>query len=237
MRDRPATAESTQTPTPSSAPLINRTGESEPKTDRGHRMKAKLLRAARRVYARDGFAAARIVDIVAEAEASAGTFYRYFDDKHAALMALLEGLFADFYHLSRSPWQSSNPTLSIFITTRRYFEVYRDNGDLMKLLLEVAQTDDEVRDLWNRSRARFLGRIELALTRGQEEGVIRKPLDCKLCASLLGGMTEQFAYMSFVLRLEPDRSLDEITEAVVDLWTRATFVSPSSEPAAQGGTT
>lgn len=200
----------------------------EPKTPRGQRMKAKLLEAARTVFARDGFTQARIADIVDAAGAANGSFYRYFTNKHDVLLALLQRLLDDFYELSRSPWQPGDPQQSMFITTKRYFELYRDRSDLMALLIEVAQTDNDVKELWNQSRSRFLSRIEGALARGQRDGVVREPLDCKLAASLLGGMTEQFAYMSFVLGVEPERDLDSVTEAIVDLWARGVLLEPPS---------
>lgn len=197
----------------------------EPKTPRGRRMKANLLQAARTVFAKDGFAQARITDIVEQAGASNGSFYRYFTNKHEVLMALLERLLNDFYELARSPWQPSDPKQSMFITTRRYLEIYRNHSDLMALLIEVVQTDDDVKELWNQARARFFNRIEGALVRGQRDGAVRDPLDCALMASLLGSMTEQFAYMSFVLGVEPERDVDEVTSAIVEVWARAVLVA------------
>ncbi len=50
----------------------------------------KLLKAARRVFARDGFDAARIEDIAAEAGHTRGAFYANFDTKEDLFFALLE---------------------------------------------------------------------------------------------------------------------------------------------------
>lgn len=197
-----------------------------PKTPRGERMRAALLEAARGVFARDGFAGSRISDIVKDAGASNGSFYRYFNNKHEVLVALLQQLLDDFYELARSPWVPDDPRRSMYATTRRYLELYADGRDLMALLVEVSQTDPDVRDIWNKSRARFFRRVEGALRRGQQDGVVRAELDCPLAASLLGAMTEQFAYMSFVLHVEPERDLDEVTGTIVDLWARAVLVEP-----------
>lgn len=198
----------------------------QPKTPRGHRMKAVILEAARGVFARDGFAGSRISDIVDAAGASNGSFYRYFNNKHEVLMDLLGQLLDNFYVLARSPWEPSDPKQSMYLTTKRYLELYAEGRDLMALLVEVSQTDMEVREIWNQSRSRFFKRIEGALKRGQRDGVARKPLDCPMAASLLGAMTEQFAYMSFVLGVEPERSLEEVSTAIVDLWARAVLVKP-----------
>jgi AcrR family transcriptional regulator len=52
--------------------------------------RAKLLKAAQRIFARDGFEAARIEDIAAEAGHSRGAFYANFDTKQDLFLALLE---------------------------------------------------------------------------------------------------------------------------------------------------
>lgn len=207
-------------------------GDLVPKTPRGHRMKATLLSAARVVFARDGFAGSRVADIVEQAGASNGTFYRYFDDKRQMLMALLQQLLDDFYVLARSPWEPTDPKRSMYLTTKRYLELYEERRDLMALLVEVSQTDAEIRELWNQSRARFFKRITGALERGQHDGVVRIDIDVTLSTSLLGAMTEQFAYMSFVLQVEPRRSVDEVSTAIVDLWARAVLAEtrPGGSP-------
>jgi AcrR family transcriptional regulator len=53
-------------------------------------MRRKLLAAALRVFARDGFEAARIEDIAAEAGHTRGAFYANFDTKEDLFFALLE---------------------------------------------------------------------------------------------------------------------------------------------------
>ncbi len=50
----------------------------------------ELLQAAQRVFARDGFHAANVADVAAEAGVSQGTVYHYFDSKDALLMAVFE---------------------------------------------------------------------------------------------------------------------------------------------------
>lgn len=50
----------------------------------------KLLKAARRVFARDGFEAARIDDVATEAGYTRGAFYAHFKSKEAVFLSLLE---------------------------------------------------------------------------------------------------------------------------------------------------
>src|SRR3978361_478776 len=52
--------------------------------------RAKLLVAARKVFAEKGYGEATARDIVRETDLATGTFYNYFADKQAAVMALLD---------------------------------------------------------------------------------------------------------------------------------------------------
>jgi len=53
--------------------------------------RARLLRAAEKVFARDGFEAARLEEIAAEAGYTRGAFYANFSSKEDLFFALLEG--------------------------------------------------------------------------------------------------------------------------------------------------
>lgn len=53
-------------------------------------MRRKLLNSARRIFARDGFQAARIEDIAADAGHTRGAFYAHFQTKEDLFLALLE---------------------------------------------------------------------------------------------------------------------------------------------------
>jgi AcrR family transcriptional regulator len=52
--------------------------------------RAKLLDAARKVFAEKGLAAATARDVVRETDLATGTFYNYFDDKEDAFRAVLD---------------------------------------------------------------------------------------------------------------------------------------------------
>ena len=50
--------------------------------------KTQLLEAAQRVFSRQGFHAATVSDVAAEAGVSQGTVYHYFDSKESLLLAV-----------------------------------------------------------------------------------------------------------------------------------------------------
>ena len=69
-------------------------GQAGRREERKAQNKAKLLAAARRVFAEKGFGEATARDIVRETDLATGTFYNYFRDKEEVFRALLQE-FAD----------------------------------------------------------------------------------------------------------------------------------------------
>lgn len=198
--------------------------EIEPKTRKGRRSKRALLDAARVVFRERGFTYARVSDMAAQAGMSNGAFYRYFKDKHDVLMALLNELIQEMYDFSRVPWQPGDPRHSVIESTFRYLELYRDNADLMRVEIEAAQTEPTVQVVWQEARAMFFQRIARSLRRGQDMGIVRPEVDPDLAASLLGGMTEHYAYLHYVLGEEPHRDLRELTEQISLIWASGVYL-------------
>lgn len=60
------------------------------------RRKAEILRCAARIFMEKGFHGARTEEICAEAGISPGTLFRYFPDKRAIILAIVEIEFADY---------------------------------------------------------------------------------------------------------------------------------------------
>lgn len=199
-----------------------------PRTKKGRSTKQALLLAGRRVFGRDGYAAARVSDIAAEAGLSNGAFYWYYRGKRDVLIELLTGTLADLLEDARSPWLAEHPSESVRITTERYLRFYEANADIFRLLHETVQTDPEVEAMQAATRCRFHERIANMIRRGMELGVLRPTLDPELSTALLGGMTEHYAFTRFVLRRHPDQDIGSVSSELAELWDRATQVDGAS---------
>ena len=60
--------------------------------ERRDKTRAKLLAAATELFSQNGYHNTQVMDIVTTAHVSAGTFYRYFDDKQGIFFAIAEEL-------------------------------------------------------------------------------------------------------------------------------------------------
>src|SRR5205085_10997894 len=101
------------------------------------RSRARFIEAGKVVFARDGFLKARIVDIAAEANASYGAFYHYFDSKEALFREIAEdievGLLAlDELALARAA--ADDPYERIREANRSYLTAYRRNAGIMRVI-------------------------------------------------------------------------------------------------------
>lgn len=101
--------------------------------------RAKLLDAARAVFAQRGLGAATVRDIVRETDLATGTFYNYFDDKEEIFGALLE----DFSAKARAAVRDerlAEGTIAERVESayRAYFELVVEERELFQVLVRNA---------------------------------------------------------------------------------------------------
>jgi AcrR family transcriptional regulator len=98
--------------------------------------RAKLLAAARRVFAEKGFGEATARDIVRETDLATGTFYNYFRDKDEVFRALLEE-FEQRVTVAVEPFRrepSGTFEERIEVGARAFFEVVAEDAELFHVL-------------------------------------------------------------------------------------------------------
>src|SRR5579884_3331374 len=135
-----------------------------PVSARGARTRGALVRAAREVFERDGFLAARITDITAEAGVAAGSFYTYFASKEDALAAVMDEVQEEMLHPKlREITDGDDPLAVIESANRAYLAAYRRNAKLMALMEQVSYIDERFRRLRLRRVRAFEERNATAL--------------------------------------------------------------------------
>src|SRR4051795_5508081 len=97
--------------------------------------RAKLLVAARKVFAEKGYGEATARDIVRETDLASGTFYNYFTDKQDAFMALLDEMSEKGRALVRAQRQDTKLSLEERVANayRAYFEWAVEEDDLFEV--------------------------------------------------------------------------------------------------------
>ena len=97
--------------------------------------RAKLLEAARKVFAEKGYGEATARDIVCETDLATGTFYNYFKDKQDVFVALLDEMSEQGRALARA--QRLDPGSSVeervYNAFRVYFEWAVEENDVFEV--------------------------------------------------------------------------------------------------------
>lgn len=197
------------------------------RTRRGMRTRDALVGAARRIFERDGYLDARIVDIAAQAGVATGSFYTHFTSKDDVFAAVLARLQDEMLHAGVSDGSDDDgddggrkdPWRGVEDANRAYLESYRRNAGLMAAMEQAAAVDPQfVRVRLERSRV-FIDRSAAAITRLQQSGLADPELDPDITARALSAMVSRLAYVTFVLG--ESVPLDTLVETVTRLWTNA----------------
>jgi AcrR family transcriptional regulator len=201
---------------------------------RAERTRAELVEASRRVFERDGFFEARIVDIVTEAGLSRGSFYTYFPAKRDAFLAVVDEVRAEVA-AAVQPAADDVPgrTLAnLELANLRFIRAYRANAAIITLYDDVAMVDEEFRAMRVAGRARHVERVERSIASLQRRGLADPTLDTHTVAGALVAMLRSYVYWS----IAADESVDDVSlqRTVTIVWTRALRMSPAQPDAPAG---
>lgn len=188
------------------------------------RNRTALLAAARRVFERDGFVAARITDIADEAGLAHGSFYSHFQGKEDALAAVLGEVGEEMLHpgppLAGSLGDAADPVAVIRAANLAYLEAYRRNARLMALLEQVATVDERFAALRLERTEAFLARNARAIRRLQRSGLADPSLDPDLASLALSTMVSRSAYVAFAIGRAPADPV-ALADTLTRLWANA----------------
>ena len=204
-----------------------------PRSRKGVMTRARLIEAAKRVFERDGFLAARIVDIAETANLAPGSFYHYFDSKEEIFREVAQ---AQEERLTAPPDDPSDdggdlsPVARIRRANRLYLERYRAEAALMGVIEQVSRYDAEVNAARVTTMKHFVERAERAIRRWQRQGLADRRLDPAMAADALGAMVARFAEMWLVQGYR-DYDFDDAVEHLTMLWSNALGLEPEPGPA------
>jgi AcrR family transcriptional regulator len=215
---------------PDPATAEDHVDRTQPATERGRRMRARLLEAAREVFERDGFLEARVTDISAAAGVAHGSFYTYFGSKTEIFRALVAATMDELYASLGTghgapvggPHGGDRPrdaVRRIDRANRRFVAMYRQNTALMALFEQVTTFDPEVRALRQSARERMVGRVAHSIAQLQAEGHVPTDLDAEYSAHALVAMVNGLVHYWLVLGADFDE--DRLVATMTGLWARS----------------
>ncbi len=175
----------------------------------------QILLHARDVFARRGYHAAKIDEIVATAGVARGTFYLYFDDKRAIFEEIVDGTFSRLGEaiLRVDTDDPSRPVAGqVQENIRRIVRTLLDDPATTKILLSDAVGLDPSFDRKLLSFYEQTGNmLEVSLADGQERGIVA-PGDPRIYSILTLGAFKEIMYQVVMRGLEYPE--ERIVEAI-----------------------
>ena len=186
--------------------------DDRPRTSRGERTAARLRAAARKAFADHGFAAVRVEDIVAEAGVSHGTFYTYFDNKGAALDALIDETTAALLSVVEEPWEGEDVAATIEAVIARFVDVFAADADVIRTWLEATAHERHFRERLREVRDGYVERVAAQLGPALE-GTEHSP---RSAAAALVAMVE--GYATEMLSDDDLAERERTVKVLADIW-------------------
>ncbi len=133
-----------------------------------------ILAAAMKVFARRGFAATRVEDVLEEAGVARRTFYRYFTSKEDVLAAVYELATSELVRaLGDASHSATDPLGGVRAAVELYLDFHVENAGLLRVLLQQSvRSESPLAGHRRHTRARIL---ELLVRGAEMRGVA--PLD------------------------------------------------------------
>ena len=152
-----------------------------------------ILAAAQRLFEAQGYAAATMAAIAAEAGVALKTVYVAFETKSGLLRALWHLLLRgdrDDVPVGEQPWfravvDEPDPERQLRMTARNSRAVKQRAGALMEILRSAAPTDPEIATLWDRIQTDFHANQRAIVESLHEKGALRPDLDVGGAADIL----------------------------------------------------
>jgi AcrR family transcriptional regulator len=212
------------------------TPNSQPRSVKGEQTRARLVKAAKEIFERDGLFDARISDIAKRAKVSYGAFYHYFETKEQLFREVAA---AQERRLSAPPDDTDpspsgdSPEDRILDANRRYLERYRAETLLMRVIEQASRYDTYVNAERMASQRQFADRSERSIKRLQGEGRADPRVNPAIAADALGSMIARFAEL-WLTQGYREYDFDEVVDQLSLLWANAIRLDPeepSKKPA------
>jgi len=185
-------------------------------TAQGIERKQQLFDAAARLFAEQGYASTRVVDIVDAAGVAKGLFYWYFENKEALFRELASDIRHQLRRTQRSAIDRDAPALVRIAQGTVASVVFMAEHSSFFSLLEVEARS--VADALRQGTEQHLTDVKLLILAGQKDGTITTDDDADLLALAVVGAVGQFSHFHRTGRV--DLSLDELASYVARLVVR-----------------
>ena len=177
-----------------------------------------ILRAATRVFARNGYFNAKVADIAREADVADGTVYLYFKSKEEILHSIFDQNMAEAIAAGRILIEKlKDPGEKLRRIATLHLERLGADRDLAVVFqVELRGSTKFMREFSAAGFAEYLSLLRQTFEEGQRSGVFRKDLSAKLVSKILFGALDEMATNWIISKRK--YKLEPMAEVVMDVF-------------------
>src|SRR6266480_6476309 len=177
-----------------------------------------ILRAATRVFARNGYFNSKVADIAREADVADGTVYLYFKSKEEILHSIFDQNMAEAIAAGRILIEKlKDPGEKLRRIATLHLERLGADRDLAVVFqVELRGSTKFMREFSAAGFAEYLGLLRQTFEEGQRSGVFRKDLNAKVAAKIFFGALDEMATNWIISKRS--YKLEPMAEVVMDVF-------------------
>ncbi len=181
----------------------------------------RILDAAVRVFAQEGFYNAKVSQIAHAAGVADGTIYLYFKSKDDLLISLFEDRMEVVnQNLRDALKRGANAVERLRSVVRLHLDLIEKNRPMAEVIcVELRQSSKFIKEYANPKFAEFLRLIAGAIAEGQEAGELRRDLDPPILSRALFGALDEIALAWLVKgpqRIDLTRAGEQLGQLFID---------------------
>ncbi|MDX6499427.1 MAG: TetR/AcrR family transcriptional regulator, fatty acid metabolism regulator protein [Blastocatellia bacterium] len=176
------------------------------------------MRAATRVFARNGYFNSKVADIAREADVADGTVYLYFKSKEEILHSIFDQNMTEAINAGRLLIEKiSDPGEKLRRIAMLHLERLGADPDLAVVFqVELRGSTKFMREFSAAGFAEYLDLLRQTFEAGQRSGVFRKELNAKLVSKILFGALDEMATNWIISKRK--YKLEPMAEVVMDVF-------------------
>jgi len=177
-----------------------------------------ILRAATRVFARNGYFSSKVADIARAADVADGTVYLYFKSKEEILHSIFDQNMAEAIAACRKLTENSrDPREKLRRIATLHLERLGADRDLAVVFqVELRGSTKFMQEFSAAGFAEYLDLLRKIFEEGQRAGVFRKDLNAKVVSKILFGALDEMATNWIISKRS--YKLEPMAEIVMDVF-------------------
>lgn len=177
-----------------------------------------ILRAAIRVFARNGYFNSKVSDIAGEAGIADGTVYLYFKSKEEVLHSVFNRAMEEFISEGKRELANIDNAADKLrkIAQLHLQKLGADRDAAIVFQVELRGSTKFMEEFSATGFAEYLNIIRETFAEGQKEGIFRKDLNAIICAKILFGALDEMV-TNWILS-KNDYALEPLADTVLEIF-------------------